>query len=423
MKFLNENDALVTVKKMLSTQSEATLVVAFWGEGAIEALGLDRRDWKSLRVVCNLDSGACNPHEIEKLLRLAKQNQTISVRSDPRLHGKVYLIGNALVLGSSNASSNGLVVEGAELAGWAEANIYSEDTGLISAVGTWCDARFADATEISSARLDQAKDVWAQRKRTLPSKAELTKNLLDAYRSQPDHSAFKSVKLTLWTEGVSTASLRAFERIQSERPVLRRADVFEDWGDRLRKGDWLIDFDLTSEPTLTGYWKVTGAEERLTFVEQASRITLPGLGRLSLDDVSELAFKGIATSIFKEYAGSTDKGVAISLAEASQFLAKSTGPRAQHSLIAEFEQAILDIYEQASSFGYRPTELRRMIHEHGAIPTAQRLVMSRTPSPGFIRLLENNRLDLAVETLVLKEEWKGLFSDDVRRAAVMRLRP
>lgn len=110
VKFLDEKGALAAVKEMLAAQTEATIVVPFWGEGATDALGLDRSNWESLRVVCNLDSGACNPHEIEKLLRLTTRTNTVKVLSDPRLHGKVYLTKSAVVLGSSNASSNGLVV-------------------------------------------------------------------------------------------------------------------------------------------------------------------------------------------------------------------------------------------------------------------------------------------------------------------------
>ncbi|WJH40580.1 hypothetical protein N7E02_08170 [Aliirhizobium terrae] len=70
MKFLNERDGLRMIREMLGSTDSATLVVAFWGAGAIDALGL-RKEWRSLRVVCNLESGACNPHEIEDLQKLA----------------------------------------------------------------------------------------------------------------------------------------------------------------------------------------------------------------------------------------------------------------------------------------------------------------------------------------------------------------
>ncbi|MBY5399500.1 hypothetical protein HFN01_32380 [Rhizobium leguminosarum] len=109
MQFLNERDGLRTIREMLGKADAATIVVALWGAGAIDALGL-RKEWRSLRVVCNLQSGACNPSEIEEVQKLRDLGAKVEVRSDPRLHGKVYLTDKQLVLGSSNASSNGLVV-------------------------------------------------------------------------------------------------------------------------------------------------------------------------------------------------------------------------------------------------------------------------------------------------------------------------
>lgn len=125
MQFLNERDGLKAIREMLDKTDVATIVVAFWGAGAIDALGL-RKQWSSLRVVCNLESGACNPVEIEDIQRLQElqsQGGKVEVRTDPRLHGKVYLTQDQAILGSSNASSNGLVVEGPSISGWAEANI------------------------------------------------------------------------------------------------------------------------------------------------------------------------------------------------------------------------------------------------------------------------------------------------------------
>ncbi len=151
---------------MLRQTDTATIVVAFWGAGAIDKLGL-RKNWESLRIVCNLESGACNPREIEALMALGKG---VEVRSDLRLHGKVYLTSKQVVLGSSNASSNGLVVEGPVLSGWAEANITSTEVELLSQVRAWCDVRFRTAGEITPAKLGLAHVAWNAR-RPLLSKA------------------------------------------------------------------------------------------------------------------------------------------------------------------------------------------------------------------------------------------------------------
>ncbi|WP_421567060.1 phospholipase D family protein [Ochrobactrum sp. EDr1-4] len=80
--FLDETGAVTAIRDMLLKTDTATLAVAFWGSGAIDKLALDKK-WKSLRIVCNLDSGACNPDEIERLMKL----DNVDVRTDCRLHG------------------------------------------------------------------------------------------------------------------------------------------------------------------------------------------------------------------------------------------------------------------------------------------------------------------------------------------------
>jgi hypothetical protein len=46
----------------------ALIAVPFWGKGAIKILGLGRRE--NVRIICNLNSTACNPHVIENLKKL-----------------------------------------------------------------------------------------------------------------------------------------------------------------------------------------------------------------------------------------------------------------------------------------------------------------------------------------------------------------
>ena len=67
--FLNEADALTTIQRILEGTSTAKLAVAFWGNSAIDSLGLSRSGL-NLEIVCNLDSRACNPNEIDKLRKL-----------------------------------------------------------------------------------------------------------------------------------------------------------------------------------------------------------------------------------------------------------------------------------------------------------------------------------------------------------------
>lgn len=63
----------------------------------------------------------------------------------------------------------------------------------------------------------------------------------------------------------------------------------------------------------------------------------------------------------------------------------------------------------------------RMLDEGGAINTAHALLATSSPSDGFTRLWELERLDLAVEAIVLDAEFSSNFSEDELETARRRL--
>jgi len=287
--FLNESEALEAIRSMLSETDTATLAVAFWGTGAIERLGLNK-PWKSLRIVCNLDSGACNPDEIQRLMEL----ENVEVRTDWRLHGKVYLTPRALVMGSSNASSNGLVVEGAAALGWAEANIESKDPDLRGQLSEWCHSRFSEALKIGPEQLNLAREAWNARKRFSPVRGGLTSNLLELVKRQPDHPAFKNIKVVQWARSASKNAGKIFEEAVRNDGALTGTDIYEGWGSDMAIGDWLVDFDVSKRsPDFTGYWKVVHIDDEndVAFVRASEFIEVPTIGRLSASkaELSRLA--------------------------------------------------------------------------------------------------------------------------------------
>jgi hypothetical protein len=62
-----------------------------------------------------------------------------------------------------------------------------------------------------------------------------------------------------------------------------------------------------------------------------------------------------------------------------------------------------------------------MVHQQGGVEAAKQLLNDGNISYGFEKLWELGRLDLTVESLVLKPEWKGLFDEDDREAARKKL--
>jgi hypothetical protein len=63
-----------------------------------------------------------------------------------------------------------------------------------------------------------------------------------------------------------------------------------------------------------------------------------------------------------------------------------------------------------------------MVVSRGGLETAPYLLHADTISDGYAALCERNRLDLAVEHLVLDSKWRPLFTTAERQVAVKRLR-
>ena len=76
-----------------------------------------------------------------------------------------------------------------------------------------------------------------------------------------------------------------------------------------------------------------------------------------------------------------------------------------------FHQEMVKIYNEATEFGYHPTYFLQMVAERGGLPAAKQLLGSSDPASGFVRLWEEQRLDLSVEALALREPWNALFTD------------
>src|SRR3984893_9737442 len=134
------------------------VAVPFWGKGALTMLGIG--GGQQSQIACNLQISACNPYVIEDL----KNAQGVTVRSHPRLHAKIYATNKFAIIGSSNASSNGLAIEGPPES-WIEANVISDDPATVrSAFALFQEIWDSPETsKITSAALTEAKKLWDNR--------------------------------------------------------------------------------------------------------------------------------------------------------------------------------------------------------------------------------------------------------------------
>lgn len=88
----------------------------------------------------------------------------------------------------------------------------------------------------------------------------------------------------------------------------------------------------------------------------------------------------------------------------------------------EFHEAMLSIYKQAKAeCDYNATRFLRMVNEQGGLQAAKTLLHAPGYSEGFTAIWECGRLDLTMEALVLRGEWRDLFSEGELKTARKRL--
>jgi hypothetical protein len=217
----NQNDLASWIR---SEPGRLDLAVAFWGSGAIEGLSL-RRDRK-IRILLELQSGGTNPSVVEELVRLFPAG----VRSVERLHAKAYIGENKLAIGSTNASADGLGLEGAEATQWFELMLETRDRTAIAEAQHWFDDlwRCAETVDPAGDRFNEAKLVWKARRKTRPPQTSAGQSLLAAALGNPDAFRNKGRYVVIDTvREFSKAGARALA--EKTKELGHQAYAWESW--------------------------------------------------------------------------------------------------------------------------------------------------------------------------------------------------
>lgn len=141
------------------------MAVAYWGKDGAKHTGIANRvppDRENVRIICDLNSGACNPSEIRKLMKLGYEVKTLD-----HLHAKVWIGETSVILGSANASTSGLA-DDRQLGSNIEAALLVQDPKLAQVLRTWFDGMWCDnhrTADIDDACLREAEKVWEQRRK------------------------------------------------------------------------------------------------------------------------------------------------------------------------------------------------------------------------------------------------------------------
>ena len=101
-----------------------------------------------------------------------------------------------------------------------------------------------------------------------------------------------------------------------------------------------------------------------------------------------------------------------------------TGGSQYEALEAAFTGRVLKVARDMNRIiHHHPKHLLHMVDEYGAVQAACKLAYKPTPSTTFaLRLLRQNRLDLAMESLVIEPEWSLIIHPTVVEAAMYRLK-
>jgi PLD-like domain len=208
LKFI-EGDELVSEFHAVASLDGSEIAVAFWGKGAAAELKLTTSNCS--RIICNLQSGACDPDEVQKMKKLG-----FNLRTHPRLHAKVYLAKRAVIIGSANASANGLAMsEG--FSSLREANIITDESTVLNDARMWFDKIWKEAHNITDLDIKEARRLWKK----VP-KTPIGGSLFEAF-AKNDRELFDSVYIiVIFEEALDPGAKKQVKKIESQYPRFKR---------------------------------------------------------------------------------------------------------------------------------------------------------------------------------------------------------
>ncbi len=182
--FLDHEQVREAVKTVIAGDN-VRCAVAFWGQGALEALFGSKKHATKARIICDLTMGGTNPEELVALGAPKSQH----LRHIQGLHAKLYLSSAGMVVTSANASNNGIgFVEPASLMECGTS--HKPNTNAFAEGAKWFESLWEKADNIDSDALAVARSTWAKPPRYPPPKVapptDCPDTLLRNIASKPD---------------------------------------------------------------------------------------------------------------------------------------------------------------------------------------------------------------------------------------------
>ena len=178
--FLTGSELSAAIRYVLGG-SDLRCAVAFWGKGSSDLVNR-QSGTRDLRIVCDISMGGCHPDA----LRRFGAPDNADVRYHDGLHAKVYLSDRGVVVGSANASDNGIGFgfQGAIL---AEAGTFHTQASVAwTKASEWFDTLHSDAWQVDEAALERAGRLFRPRRNPCAPVAGRAGSLLDIIVAEPD---------------------------------------------------------------------------------------------------------------------------------------------------------------------------------------------------------------------------------------------
>jgi len=312
MKFLTEKQVAQAVRELVRDAVDVRIAVAFWGKGGSTLLGLDEIRSKP-RVICNLDSGACNPEELLALKKFA------TLRTHAQLHAKIFWTPKGVIIGSSNASTNGLWGEGKDARGWREANILVRDEAILTEVGDWFQTQWSEGRSVTAPIIEASRTLWDAGRQRAPRGRPIQQTLTDAFACDPENTEWGRVKVAFYSEGLSDEARDQVAAEQAVEPVLADAGTYEDWTGFFKPQDIIIDVDGTQKRPNVSVWAVGDKlfeSGVLTYVWEKPTVEIPSLGAFRLTRQERNRFAALLPMLSTTPEFVNDGGVLLTLEDA-----------------------------------------------------------------------------------------------------------
>ena len=87
----------------------------------------------------------------------------------------------------------------------------------------------------------------------------------------------------------------------------------------------------------------------------------------------------------------------------------------------EFDRAVREAIRESYSIGYPPIRFEQMIESSHPVEVAKRLITSGEIQDGFRSIVRLGRSDITVESIMLRDGFKDLFTAEQLDAARWRL--